>query len=174
MKLTFRSVIYDTSFRFAVSFSLLILVLAACTSRFQSSTPSHSSLHPATITNLGDSHSKENQNALDLQEANVVAVTFEALGNGNYRFDVTLHHDDDGEAPNFADYWQVEDLDGMILGKRVLTHSHNSEPFTRSEIIAIPEKISNVIVRGHDMNHGFGGQVMKIDLLTGKEEAFIE
>jgi len=104
---------------------------------------------------------------LDLREANVLAVAFESLGEGRYRFDVTLLHDDDGEAPDFADWWQVEDEAGSLLGRRVLIHSHGTQPFTRSEVIAIPEDVTTVIVRGHDMRHGFGGQGMRVDLESG-------
>ncbi len=104
---------------------------------------------------------------LHLQEANVLAVAFEPLGEGRYRFDVTLIHDDDGEAPDFADWWQVEDLQGNLLGRRVLVHEHGTQPFTRSETIEIPAGIETVIVRGHDMRHGCGGQAMQVDLSTG-------
>jgi hypothetical protein len=83
-------------------------------------------------------------------------------------------HDDDGESPNFADLWQVEDLSGNILGIRVLLHSHGNQPFARSETITIPQAVSEVVVRGHDMIHGHGGQSMRVDLNTGVVEAFIE
>jgi len=61
---------------------------------------------------------------LDLREANVLAVTFEAPGEGRYRFDVNLLHDDDGEAPDFADWWQVKDEAGNTLGRRILGPAH--------------------------------------------------
>ncbi len=116
----------------------------------------------------------ENSENLDMREANVLEVTFERVDEQNYKFDVTLVHDDDGETPNFADAWQVEDLSGNILGVRILLHSHGNLPFTRSEIIPIPEDISIIIVRGHDMLHGHGGQSMKVNLITGEVEAFVE
>jgi hypothetical protein len=111
---------------------------------------------------------------LDLREANVTAVEYQDLGEGTYRFTVTLFHDDDGEAPSFADWWQVEDESGTVLGRRVLAHSHSIQPFSRSETIAIPMDISTVIVRGHDMLHGYGGQSMRLDLRTGEQSAFDE
>ncbi len=110
----------------------------------------------------------ESDDALDLRQANVVGVAFEPLGDGRYRFDVTLYHDDDGEAPEYADWWQVEDLQGNLLGRRVLLHSHSTAPFTRSETIEIPDDVRVVMVRGHDMRHGFGGQVMRVNLDTGE------
>ena len=111
---------------------------------------------------------------LDLREANVIAVTYEVISPGEVRFDVTLIHDDDAEAPSFADRWFVEDLEGNVLGERILAHSHGTRAFTRSATIHIPTKINIVIVRGHDQLHGLGGQSMRVDLGTGEMLAFDE
>ncbi len=111
---------------------------------------------------------------LDLGEANVLDVRFEALGEGEYRFHVTLIHDDSGEAPDFADWWQVEDTQGNLLGRRELLHSHDTEAFTRSGIIFVPDIIDFVIVRGHDMRHGYGGQSMRVDMRSGETIPFDE
>ncbi len=116
----------------------------------------------------------QSQTALDLKEANVLEVSVEDLGGGRYRFNVTLLHDDDGEAPSFADWWQVEDLDGNVLGKRILAHSHGTVPFTRSAQIEIPTNITEVLIRGHDMEHDFGGQSMRFDLRTGEASHYLE
>ena len=114
------------------------------------------------------------QSLLDLREANVIAVTYEAISPGEVRFDVTLIHDDDAEAPSFADRWFVEDLEGNMLGERILAHSHGTQPFTRSATIHTPTEINIVIVRGHDQLHGLGGQSMRVDLSTGEMFAFDE
>ena len=92
---------------------------------------------------------------LDLREANVVDVGCEAT-DGGYAFDVTLHHDDDGEE-GYANWWQIERLDGTRLGRRELLHAHSEQPFTRSATVAIPDNIIQVVVRGHDQTHGYGG-----------------
>jgi len=110
----------------------------------------------------------------DLQEANVLDVRFVKLDETKVRFDVTLLHDDDGESPSFADSWQVEDLDGTVLGERILAHSHGTIPFTRSATILIPEGMDLVIVRGHDMEHGFGGQAALVNMTTGEVDFFDE
>ena len=115
-----------------------------------------------------DQTSPPQANDLNLQFANVTAVEFRQLSGGDYRFDVTLYHDDDGEAPQFADARQELDLEGRVLGERELLHSHGTQPFTRSETINIPEGIQVVLIRGHDMNHGYGGQGMQVDLETGE------
>jgi hypothetical protein len=121
----------------------------------------------ATVTDL-------TQDQLDLREANVTNVVIEHLGEGRIRFDVTLLHDDDGEAPSYADRWEVVDADGDLLGERILTHSHGTQPFTRSAILHIEVDLSVVHVRGHDMLHGYGGQSMSVDLSTGETRAFQE
>jgi hypothetical protein len=106
---------------------------------------------------------------LDLREANVVDVSFEAI-DGSYEFAVTLHHDDDGE-DGYANWWQVERLDGTQLGRRPLLHAHSQQPFTRSETIEIPEEVSCVVVRGHDQTHGYGGRAMVVAIDSGKLRA---
>jgi len=111
---------------------------------------------------------------LDLREANVLGVRFEKIDATKVRFDVTLLHDDDGESPSFADSWQVEDLDGTVLGERILAHSHGTIPFTRSATILIPEGIELVIIRGHDMKHSFGGQAALVNMTTGEVDFFDE
>ena len=111
---------------------------------------------------------------LDLQEANVLDVRFERLDDNKVRFDVTLLHDDVGESPSFADSWQVEDLVGTVLGERILAHSHGTTPFTRSATIQIPEGMDMVVVRGHDMEHGFGGQAALVNMTTSEVQLFDE
>lgn len=99
---------------------------------------------------------------LDRREANVVAVECESV-DGGVRFDVSLNHDDSGEE-GYANWWQVERLDGTQLGRRELLHAHTDQPFTRSETIEIPDDVSCVVVRGHDQTHGYGGVAMLISL----------
>jgi hypothetical protein len=94
---------------------------------------------------------------LDLREANVVDVAVERDGDA-YDFAVTLHHDDDGEE-GYANWWQVERLDGGRLGRRDLLHAHSTAPFTRSATVEIPDGVDCVVVRGHDQTHGYGGRL---------------
>jgi hypothetical protein len=106
---------------------------------------------------------------LDLQEANVVDVAFEEQDE-TYTFDVTLHHDDDGEE-GYANWWQIEDLDGTRLGRRDLSHAHSQQPFTRPETVEIPSAVTCVVVRGHDQMHGYGGRAMLVNLDSGDSRA---
>ncbi|QIO23188.1 hypothetical protein [Haloarcula sp. JP-L23] len=104
---------------------------------------------------------------LDLREANVTAVELADESDGRYRFDVTLYHDDDGE-DGYANWWQVETLDGEQLGRRDLLHAHSTAPFTRSETVTVPEDVGCVAVRGHDETHGYGGQAMLVRVPGGE------
>ncbi|WP_049996465.1 hypothetical protein [Halococcus sediminicola] len=105
---------------------------------------------------------------LDLREANVVDVAVEPSGESS-RFAVTLYHDDDGE-DGYANWWQVETLDGTRLGRRELSHPHGTTRFTRSETVEIPSGTTRVVVRGHDQTHGYGGHAMVVTLDTGETE----
>ena len=107
--------------------------------------------------------------ALDLREAYVTGVTV-AEASGGYWFEVTLYHNDDGEE-GYANWWQVERLDGERLGRRDLAHPHSTDPFTRSATVAVPEDAPCVVVRGHDQTHGYGGRAMLVDVGSGETSA---
>ena len=132
--------------------------LAGCSESDDESAPNQSAAD-------GSDSTESTAEELDLREANVVDVAFEATG-GSYEFDVTLHHDDDGEA-GYANWWQVERLDGTRLGRRELLHAHSEQPFTRSATVEIPDDVACVIVRGHDETHGYGGRAAAVDLASG-------
>ncbi|WP_318569324.1 hypothetical protein [Salinigranum marinum] len=125
------------------------------------STPDHDATTADERTTAADGD-------LDLREANVVGIEFDSVG-GGYRFDVTLYHDDDGES-GYADWWQVETLDGDRLGRRELLHAHSTAPFTRSETVSIPDGTTHVVVRGHDQTHGYGGQAMVVGVDSGEAQ----
>ena len=109
--------------------------------------------------------SSSDGSALDLREANVVGVTVTRDGDA-HGFEVTLHHDDDGE-DGYANWWQVERLDGEWLGRRELLHAHSRQPFTRAATVAVPADVDCVVVRGHDETHGYGGRLAVVDLDSG-------
>lgn len=115
-----------------------------------------------------ESAAQSQESNLDLREANVTAVTFEKTGGNSYTFNVTLIHDDDGE-DGYANWWQVETLEGKNLGRRELLHAHGTQEFTRSEQITIPSEVTHVVVRGHDQTHGYGGQTIVIELESGEQ-----
>ncbi|MDC7226873.1 MAG: hypothetical protein PQJ61_08905 [Spirochaetales bacterium] len=104
-------------------------------------------------------------NKLDLNFAHVIKVN--AIKNlEDWRFDVTLLHNDTGWN-HYADLWVVVDSQtGEEYGRRVLTHPHvNEQPFTRSQTgIKIPATVETVIVKAACNVHGFGGTELSISL----------
>lgn len=100
-------------------------------------------------------------------EADVVKVDVKKSGDRDFRFDVTVLHDDTGW-DHYADKWDVVAPDGSLLGTRILLHPHvNEQPFTRSlSNVKIPGSISQVSIRAHDSVHSYGGKVLKVALPT--------
>jgi len=98
-------------------------------------------------------------------EADVVDVVIKKNSNSTYNFSVTVLHKDTGWA-HYANKWEVTDKDGTVLGTRTLYHPHvNEQPFTRSlSGVKIPKNIKSVIIRAHDLVHGYGGKLMTVDL----------
>jgi hypothetical protein len=125
-------------------------------------TPTETGGEPTTTTSDGTG-----TNSLDLREANVTGVGIERGDGRTFDVSVTLYHDDDGEE-EYANWWQVETLDGERLGRRDLTHPHGTREFTRSAGVGIPEGVSCVVVRGHDETHAYGGQAMLVGVDSGE------
>jgi hypothetical protein len=104
--------------------------------------------------------------------ADVVQVRAVQDTDGTWTFQVTVEHPDTGWE-DYADGWDVVTPDGTILRPdpdsqftRTLLHPHeNEQPFTRSQSgIEIPESVTEVRVRAHDLVDGFGGQEVVVDL----------
>ena len=98
-------------------------------------------------------------------EADVEKVRIANERAGIYRFDVTVRHADAGWK-HYADKWDVVAPGGKILGTRVLLHPHELEqPFTRSlSGVRIPRGVTRVTVRAHDKVHGYGGEVVMVEV----------
>jgi hypothetical protein len=95
----------------------------------------------------------------------------EAVG-GSWTFHVTVEHPDTGW-DDYADGWDVLMPDGTVIKPdpdgpftRLLLHPHEDEqPFTRSQSgIVIPEGVTEVRVRAHDLVDGYGGRQVLVDL----------
>ena len=100
-------------------------------------------------------------------EVDVEAASFKQAADGSYRFDVTLRHADAGW-DHYADRWDVLTPAGEIIATRTLYHPHvDEQPFTRSlSGVKIPDAVTQVVVRGHDSVHGYGGEEQRVDLST--------
>ena len=97
-------------------------------------------------------------------EADVVEVEVSRLGDGQYRFDVTVQHGDTGW-DHYADAWDVLTPGGTVLDTRVLAHPHvDEQPFTRSKTVPVPSGVRQVIVRARDSVHGEGGRTIEVSL----------
>ncbi len=107
----------------------------------------------------------------DLRYTQVRFVRAERTGEAEWRFEVTLRHDDTGW-DHYADLWEVVDPEsGVVLGERVLAHPHvNEQPFTRSQSgIEISETTTQVVVRAKCNEHGYGGRAVLLDLSEDRD-----
>jgi len=86
---------------------------------------------------------------------------------GQYNFSVTISSPDLG-CQQYADWWEVIDLDGNLLYRRILAHSHvDEQPFTRSGgPVAISED-TEVYIRAHMNTTSYGSQVFKGSVAGG-------
>lgn len=135
-----------------------VLLLAACQAATSSPTPPSSGAGNADVTY-------------------VKAVQ---AGDATWTFHVTVSHPDTGW-DDYADGWDVLAPDGTVLKldpespfTRLLLHPHvDEQPFTRSQsAIAIPESVTEVRVRAHDLVDGFGGREVVVDLTAASGEGF--
>ena len=108
-----------------------------------------------------------------LDYAQVTHVAANQRTSGNWCFDTSVKHNDQGW-DHYADRWEVLDLAGNELGFRTLGHPHdNEQPFTRSRCqINIPAKTTQVIVRAKCNVHGFGGAAVLVDLNGDKTDSY--
>ncbi len=95
-----------------------------------------------------------------LNTAEVIQV--EVKGNPQaYTFVVTVRSPDTG-CEQYANWWEVVSLDGELLYRRILLHSHvNEQPFTRSGGSVAITADQEVIVRSHLHPSGYGNQGMR-------------
>ncbi len=97
-------------------------------------------------------------------EVDVENVEISSIGNGSFRVDVTLRHDDSGW-DHYANQWDVLDEEGKVIGTRVLYHPHvNEQPFTRSLTLAIPTSIKRITIEAHDLVHKTGGKTLEAEV----------
>ncbi|TMM56174.1 hypothetical protein FEE95_16245 [Maribacter algarum] len=88
-------------------------------------------------------------------------------GANQYTFSVTISSPDLG-CNQYTDWWEVIDLDGNLLYRRILAHSHvNEQPFTRAGgPVAISED-TEVYIRAHMNTTSYGSKVFKGSVSNG-------
>ncbi len=95
----------------------------------------------------------------------VVEVNADVEADGNYRFEVTISSPYDSP-DRYADAWRILAPDGTQLAIRELLHHHAGEqPFTRSlSGVELPDGIETVTVEGRDLENGWGGATVDVNL----------
>lgn len=120
------------------------------------------------------------QSPISAADANVLFVKAAETASGVWTFSVTVAHLDTGWE-DYADGWDVMQPDGTVIlpdpdspFTRLLLHPHETEqPFTRSQSnIVIPEGVTAVTVRAHDLVDGFGGQEVVVELTAVSTDTF--
>lgn len=113
-------------------------------------------------------------------DADVLFVRANHDDDGSWTFSVTVAHPDTGW-DDYADGWDVVLEDGTVVKPdedsqftRLLLHPHeNEQPFTRSQGgIEIPQGITQVAVRAHDIVDGYGGKEIIVDLMKESGPGF--
>ena len=98
-------------------------------------------------------------------EADVIEAELSPSGDGTFRLDATVRHDDTGW-DHYADGFEALSPDEEVLGTRELLHPHvDEQPFTRSLIgLVIPDGVDEIIVRAHDSVDGYGGAEVRLEV----------
>ena len=86
-------------------------------------------------------------------------------GDGRFTVSATVRSADTGW-DKYADLWQVQTIDGEVLGERVLAHPHETEqPFTRSlGGVSIPVDVADVVIVARDSIAGFCGSAFTVEV----------
>ena len=94
------------------------------------------------------------------ERANVVSVQVRGQP-GAYEFEVGIKSPDTG-CQQYADWWEVLSLDGTLIYRRVLGHSHADEQPFRRRGGPVPIAADTVVwVRAHMNTSGYGGVAYK-------------
>ncbi len=179
---------YSLFYYLPLALLILLLLLTGCGGPLPTSTSEeHTQLLPLQQTQ-GEGSSTSALSPLstptptdDLDiDADVEFVSARLGQEGKWTFSVTVHHPDTGWE-DYADGWDVVLPNGTAIlldpddaFTRLLLHPHESEqPFTRSQSgIVIPDGITQVTVRAHDLIDGWGGKIIVVDLATSGGAGF--
>lgn len=147
---------------YPVALALIVLLLVACSAPAQSTAPEPTSTAAPVVTTVETADSTATPEPAPQTAVLADVISVNVSGDpGSYQFSVEISSPDSG-CEQFADWWEVVSVDGKLLYRRILLHSHvNEQPFTRSGgPVAIDNNVA-VIVRAHMSSGGYGGQAMR-------------
>lgn len=120
-----------------------------------------------------DAPHKNAQGAAEMPAADVVSVSADGEPKA-YDFSVGVSSPDRG-CDQYADWWEVLSLEGKLIYRRILLHSHvDEQPFARS---GGPVPISSddiIFVRAHMHPGGYGGAVFTGSVTNGFRESELD
>ena len=98
--------------------------------------------------------------------AQVIEVTISGESNA-YTINTTISSPDTG-CDQYADWWEIIDLEGNLIYRRILTHSHvDEQPFTRSGSNIPLKNEDEVYIRVHMNTTGYASAVQKGSIVNG-------
>lgn len=98
--------------------------------------------------------------------AQVIEVTISGESNA-YTINTTISSPDRG-CDQYADWWEIIDLEGNLIYRRILTHSHvDEQPFTRSGSNIPLKNEDEVYIRVHINTTGYASAVQKGSIVNG-------
>lgn len=135
-----------------------VLLLSGCSAE-ESADGGSSAETGAASQEVDDATSTDNE------FPDVVAVEVSADGDGRYSFEVTISSPYD-TPERYADGWRILGADDEVYGEMTVAHDHATEqPFTRTQTgVEIPDGVESVMVEGRDIENGYGGERVTVDL----------
>jgi hypothetical protein len=167
----------------ALSAALLLvaaLLVAGCSQTNESDAPAEPAESDSSPTASAETSPAEEGSSAGNGNADVTYVKAAQASDGTWSFEVTVAHPDTGWE-DYADGWDVVTPDGEVLKAdpadpftRPLAHPHvDEQPFTRSQSgIEVPDGVTVVVVRAHDIVDGFGGKEIHVHLEAVSGEGF--
>lgn len=140
----------------AAAVAVALVLLASCAG----SPDGTSSADPAAPSSAPtSSESAEAQRFPDVLDARLTP------SGDDYTISVTISSPYD-TPDRYADGWRVLTPEGDVLAEHQLAHDHAAEqPFTRtSAAFAIPDDVDEVTVEGRDLENGYGGETVIVDV----------
>ena len=144
--------------RLAAALTVPLIALSACGTDEADNTSGGKS------SSSSSSESEESGSTADADFPDVIEAELSDEGD-TYSLEVTMSSEYD-TPERYADGWRVLDPEGNELGTMELGHDHASEqPFTRSQSdLEIPDGVERVTIEGHDLENGYGGATVDVDV----------